>query len=447
MKLAKLLLYYGLTKLRSNQWRNREALEAWQHRRVTAFLTRIRRKSKFYGEYYKDLPVEEWRQWPATDKTIMMDNFDDLNTVGISKDQAFEVALRAEHERDFSAELNGVTVGLSSGTSGNRGLFLVSAEERAAWAGTVLAKVLPSSLLNEQRIAFFLRADSSLYQTVNSGRLQFQFHDMIKPMREHLDRLNVLRPTILVAPPSMLRLLSEAKLQGKLLIAPIKIISVAEVLEPIDQSYIQSAFCIAVHQIYQCTEGFLAASCEHGTLHLNEDMLVIQREYVDRSSRIFSPVITDFSRVTQPIIRYRLNDLLTEREQPCPCGSVFTAIESVGGRTDDLFFGLLEQSEQRIPVFPDFVRRAIMLASDRILEYKIVQLSETELEAALRVDGDEQSVKQAVQSQLSGLFTDLDCRAPHIRFIPYQAELGLKKLRRIERRYASDWKGEERWER
>ncbi|NIK75185.1 putative adenylate-forming enzyme [Paenibacillus castaneae] len=436
MRVIKLLMHYGLAKYRRNRWRSREELEAWQQLKVKSFLKGIRRKSKFYGQYYKDLPLDNWRIWKTTNKAIMMEQFDLLNTAGITKKEAFEIAIRAERERDFSSQLKGVTVGLSSGTSGNRGIFLVSEEERAAWAGTVLAKVLPGSLLSKHRIAFFLRADSNLYQTVHSRRLQFQFYDMIKPLQEQIEKLNLLQPTILVAPPSMLRFLSEAKLQGTLLIAPIKVISVAEVLEPIDKRYIEEAFQTSLHQVYQCTEGFLAASCEHGTLHLNEDILVIQREYIDATRRIFTPIITDFSRLTQPIIRYRLNDMLTESEKPCPCGSVFTAIESVGGRMDDLFFGLHDQTNHRIPIFPDFIRRAVMMSSDRILEYKIVQLSETELVAALRIDGEEESVKDALTGQLRSLFAEIQCKAAHVRFVPYRSQSGLQKLRRIERRYA-----------
>ena len=55
----------------------------------------------------------------------------------------------------------------------------------------------------------------------------------------------------------MLRLLAAAKNNGKLNINPIKIISVAEVLDPIDEVYIRKSFNQIIHQFYQCTEGFL----------------------------------------------------------------------------------------------------------------------------------------------------------------------------------------------
>lgn len=142
---------------------------------------------------------------------------------------------------------------------------------------------------------------------------------------------------MIAAPPSLLRRLAEAVRTGKLNVKPQRVISVAEVLDPLDREYIGQAFGQIVHQIYQCTEGFLGCTCPYGTLHLNEDLVYIEKEYVPGKDRTFVPIVTDFSRMTQPIVRYRLNDLLTESDEPCPCGSPFTAIERIEGRCDDIF--------------------------------------------------------------------------------------------------------------
>src|SRR5699024_9723342 len=100
-------------------------------------------------------------------------------------------------------------------------------------------------------------------------------------------------------------------------------------------------------------------TCEHGTIHLNEDVVIIQKEYMDKKQGVFIPIITDFRRKTQPIIRYRLNDLLQEKQNPCTCGSPFTALEKIEGRADDLFYLRHTGNEGLRAVFPDFIRRAI----------------------------------------------------------------------------------------
>lgn len=415
------------------RWRSRAALEAWQDRQVRRHLRWVLARSPFYRAHFAGHPPERWQELPTIDKGLMMAHFDELNTVGAQREEAFALARQAEASRDFTPTLGGVTVGLSSGTSGNQGLFLVSPHEQAAWAGVVLGKLLPHSLLAPHRIAFFLRASSNLYQQVGQGRLQFRFFDLLEPLALHLERLEQFQPTVLVAPPSMLRLLAEAPAQ----IRPGKVISVAEVLEEVDRQVIGRAFGQPVHQVYQCTEGFLGATCEHGTLHLNEDLAVIQKEYLDRDLGKFVPVITDFSRTSQPIIRYRLNDILTERRAPCPCGSVFTAIERIEGRCDDLFYlpgldGVLQ------PLFPDFVSRAVAGASPAVLEYRVVQQGADQVDVHLRLaDGaNRPEVEAAITGALTALCRRMSLQPPAIRHLSYAFTPGGRKLRRVERRFA-----------
>ncbi|GAA3325960.1 hypothetical protein GCM10020331_059960 [Ectobacillus funiculus] len=77
---------------------------------------------------------------------------------------------------------------MSSGTSGNRGLFLVSKEERYLWAGSILAKVLPASILNKQKIAF-LRANSNLYETTKkTNGFHFTFFDLLDYFETHIKK-------------------------------------------------------------------------------------------------------------------------------------------------------------------------------------------------------------------------------------------------------------------
>ncbi|MGA7936783.1 MAG: F390 synthetase-related protein [Kovacikia sp.] len=204
--------YWQTTHCRN--FSSRDELSAWQDRQVRRFLRRVLPQSPFYQTYYHGLNLQDWRQFPLINKSIMMANFDRLNTAGITQVDAMAIARQAEESRDFRSTLRGYTVGLSSGTSGNRGLFLVSQAEQQAWAGTILAKALPQSIFSRQRIAFFLRANSNLYNTVQRQRIQFEYFDLFQPIGQHIDRLNGYDPTILVAPASMLRLLAEAKNQA-----------------------------------------------------------------------------------------------------------------------------------------------------------------------------------------------------------------------------------------
>ncbi|MDF2936494.1 MAG: hypothetical protein K0Q90_1867 [Paenibacillaceae bacterium] len=437
--LAILLAHYIRTRYRRT-WSSREALEQWQERQVRKRLRFVRANSSFYRELWSGRPLAEWSRFPVIDKAMMMEHFDRLNTAGIRREEAMETALEAEHTRNFTPHIGGITVGLSSGTSGSRGLFLVSPDEQAAWAGIMLAKVLPGPLWKREKIAFFLRANSNLYESAGSGRLQFEYFDLLEETGKHVERLNRYQAGIWVAQPSVLRQLAQQKRNGQLTAVPSRIIAVAEVLDPVDAEVIRETFGLPIHQVYQCTEGFLASTCSHGTLHLNEDVVHIGREYVqdDPGGRRFIPIITDFSRATQPIIRYRLNDVLTEVEQPCPCGSVFTAIERIEGRCDDIFY--VEQAEGGglKPVFPDFITRAILAASPAIREYRVIQHREDELAIELLLaDGVSRlEIERQVAASVEALMRRLGCRLPELTFANYIPHQGIRKLRRVERRWA-----------
>jgi putative adenylate-forming enzyme len=435
MNKLNLVKQYVLTKY-GRKFSSTEELHRFQQRKIKKHLSFVVRNSAFYREFYVDyqneLQKHQWESLPIIDKSIMMNHFDDFNTVGIKMERALDLAFEAERTRDFTAKIADISIGLSSGTSGNRGVFLVSDKEAAKWAGAVLAKLLPGSLIEKQKIAFFLRANNNLYSTTENGRIAFQFFDLLDDLPTHMQRLNELKPTIIIAPPSMLRKLAEWQIEDKILIRPIKIVSVAEVLEDLDKRFIEKVFQQTLHQVYQCTEGFLAATCSYGTLHMNEDLVAIQKDYLDKDKGIFVPILTDFTRTTQPIIRYRLNDILIERIAPCPCGSHFLALERVDGRCDDLFYGYKTDGGNVGVMFPDFIRRAIMLASDHILEYKVTQKDLTTIVVKLKVNPNSETVKEAVISEITKLWNQNQLVVPDIHFQPYDLFPSDKKRKRIE---------------
>jgi putative adenylate-forming enzyme len=266
--------------------------------------------------------------------------------------------------------INNVSVGLSTGTSGNRGMFLVSETERANWVAYMIDRVIGFSF-TEVEIAFFLRANNKLYESAKSRKVSFNFFDIFQNIDSHIERLNNLQPDILIAQPSVLMILSKKKVNGELKINPRKVISVAEVLTNEDRTYFESIFQIKLDEVYQCTEGFLASSCSEGVLHFNEDFLIIEKKYIDEERTRFHPIITDLLRKCQPVVRYELNDIITEKKN-CKCGSNFLAIESIEGRSDDVIE--LEDNENKmVSIFPDIIRREIVLADKRIKDYAVIQ--------------------------------------------------------------------------
>lgn len=401
-----------------------EQLHHYQQKELAKQFRYMRKNSPYYQA------LTENDSFPQMDKKFMMKHFNQLNTKGIDKEAALELALISEKNRDFSQNYQGISVGLSSGTSGHRGIFITSEAEQALWAGTILGKMLPKGKLIGHKLAFFLRADNQLYQTINSKFIELTYFDTSLSINEHLSRLNTYQPTILIAPASMLVALAKAVEKKQLKIHPQRIISVAEILEETDREYLKLVFGQSViHQIYQCTEGFLGCTCEHGNLHLNEELVFIEKEYID--DHRFYPIITDFKRTSQPIINYRLNDLLVEATVPCPCGSVCQRIEKIEGRSDDIFL-FKGRSGGTVPVFPDFIRRCVLFVPN-IHEYQASQISQTKIEIAIDNLNDEQ--EQQLKQEFRQLSEDFQFVCPTIEFVPYQWDQTVK-LKRIVRKFS-----------
>jgi putative adenylate-forming enzyme len=380
------------------------------------------KKSPFYAELANS--KASLSDYPIMDKASFMNHFDLVNTENISFQKANSIALEAESSRNFSPMIGDISVGLSSGTSGNRSIFLSSKKERAQWVAAVLDRVIGLSF-RHRRVAFILRANNNLYSAVKSRTLQFEFFDLLTPMEEHLEKLTALNPTILVAQPSGLLELASFQRDGSLNIQPEKIISVAEVLYPEDQIILETTFGMKIHQVYQCTEGFLASTCKEGTLHFHEDFLIIEKQFIDQDQSRFHPVITDLLRETQPIVRYELNDIIIEKKG-CSCGSNHLAIEQIEGRSDDVF--VFDVNGRSIKVFPDFLRRSIIMADADIIDYTLVQKSKNMLE--LYVNQSEKNFEKA-QKAIQTLLTQYGIHQVTIKSVDHKQHQIGSKLRRI----------------
>ena len=397
-----------------------DALARFQAQRARCMVAYAYAHAPFYQEYWTGYDLNNWENLPVVSKQEMMAHFDTFNTRGIRRDEAMTLALSAERNRDFKPTLRGMTVGLSSGTSGHRGLFLVSPYEQAMWTGIILSRTLHQLRARGYRVAFFLRSNSNLYEQVDGMLVSFRYFDLMTPPAETIAGLHAFQPDIVVGPPLLLGLLAQARQRGELRIAPERLISVAEVLEPQDRVQIENAFQTSVGQIYQCTEGLIAATCVHGSLHIQEDIVAVQCMALDdRTSQAenprVTPIVTDLWRTTQPIVRYRLNDVL-QLGAPCSCGSSFRVIHAIEGRCDDICYFFDDHGER--PIFPDTIRRMILLANEAIADYQAVQERPGHLRIHLQVPDVRYAIAvTAVRESVMRVMAQYGCRSATVEFV------------------------------
>ena len=250
--------------------------------------------------------------------------FADYNTAGLSMDEAMAAATRAETGGDGDLP-GGLNAGFSTGTGGGtRGLFVTSPAERATYSGRLAGKLLASwPLLRLRRIAVCLRAPSRLY---DRGGMRF----FVLGNTDRDDAIARFDPHMLIAPPQVLLDLAAS---GHRLPSLRHLYYGAETLNTRERAFVTERLGRRPDPIYQATEGFLGAPCAYGTLHLNDDGLIIERE--DIGGGRFRPIVTDLLRHTQLVVRLRLDDIL--KPCTCPCGSALSAVEPIEGRIQDIW--------------------------------------------------------------------------------------------------------------
>ena len=417
-KLTTLIRYFRTP----NRFKNRKKISALQNKAVKKHIQFVRQNSKFYRKLWADHDDSQWREFPIIDKSMMMENLQDLITVDLDISEAKSLAESAEQSRDFSAKIGQYSIGFSSGTSGFRGMHIVSEAEQAAWAGFMLARGLGSSIFKKHRIGLVLRANSNTYESIGSSRIKFLFYDLMKPIDELHESILQDNLDMLICPPSVLSYFvdKDSKIRVK------RLVSAAEVLEETDRQKIESHFGLTLHQFYSSTEGEIGATCALGKLHLNEDIMVVQKEWIDEEKGWYHPIITDFRRKTQPIIRYRMNDILVSAKSPCPCGDAREVIHSVMGRSDDMFH-LSKLDGTTELVVPDLIRRAIMRMSDEITDYIAVQKNPAIIEIQLKPEG----IDNLSMAGFQDLWESKAIKPPEVVIKPYTHIPSTTKLRRV----------------
>jgi len=85
---------------------------------------------------------------------------------------------------------------------------------------------------------------------------------------------------------------------------------------------------------YGCSEvDIIAFSCPHGRRHVMAENVVVETIPVAGGMGLQEIVVTDLNNVAMPLIRYRLGDLVSLAEEPCPCGRMMPILATVDGRS------------------------------------------------------------------------------------------------------------------
>jgi phenylacetate-coenzyme A ligase PaaK-like adenylate-forming protein len=201
--------------------------------------------------------------------------------------------------------------------------------------------------------------------------------DARRPVAELAGELSSFRPDVLAGYPSVLALLADEQLAGRLAVAPRHVFTSSEVRTPEMTARMKAAWGVSPLDLYATTETTIAAfECGAGCgLHLFEDTALI--ENVDERGRPVPDgepgsrlLVTNLFNRTQPIIRYEVSDIARIDSEPCPCGRTLRRLVAVEGRSDDVLM-LPGRNGKTVAVHPLAVRSPFAALSE-VRQYQVV---------------------------------------------------------------------------
>ncbi|MBN2259890.1 MAG: hypothetical protein JW702_05075 [Clostridiales bacterium] len=382
-----------------------EKILEYQWRKIKKIVDFAKKNSEFYASRYDVKTLEEFKSLSVINKKILMESFDKINTCGIQLDEVQAFAVEKELNKDYTGYYEDkYVIGLSSGTSGNKGIYITSKALTKRLPFVFLARSgIPLKLL-PFRILFLLRVYSQGFDDINAPFAHLNYLSTMTPIEKIIEKIKREKINILMAPPSLIRLLlphnEEIKNSIKM------IVTYAEVLEIEEKERFERYFNTSVIEIYQASEGQMASACKHGNLHINEDLVYVEL-YDENGKEIVKPniisnkmIVTNLINYDQPLIRYEMNDLLM-LDEPCSCGSNFRVIKKIIGRNDDVLFFRNDFNEKQ-HVFPDLMSRWIITSSDSIREFQVFQLTESSIKIVIDVmdNAEKNSIVEKLKKRL-----------------------------------------------
>ncbi len=345
-----LQVLHQVEQLRAHERWDRPQLATYQAEALRQVRADAYAHSPFYQHFHQGLTDRPLPELPVLTKALLMEHFDDLVTDRAIQRTAVE-AYRA-HPPGAGRFLGRYWVNATSGSTGQPGLFLFN---RAEWV-MVLASFararewagVRTDLRHRTKMASVASTtpwhmSALVAATLDSWWLPALRLAASTPVDALVRQLNDWQPEMLIAYASMARLLADEQRQGRLAIHPQLIFTSSEVLTDESRRRIEAVWGQRVFNEYAATEtGGLAAECTHHQgLHLLEDLAIV--EVVDQDNQPVPPgvygtkiLLTGLFNRTQPLIRYELTDSLRLAATPCSCGRIFTLVDGVQGRTEDV---------------------------------------------------------------------------------------------------------------
>jgi phenylacetate-CoA ligase len=366
----------------------RERLERFQQQRLSDLLRYAGERAPFWRERVPARGPVRLADLPVLSKPELMERFDDLVT---ERRLRLDDLLRHLDEIDSDVLYLGAhRVMTSSGSSGRKAVFVY---DRAGWSGIVAMFRRRSEWIDiaprfpRLRMALIGGGSPTHMSQRGAQTLDVGLHRMCalsatQPLPELVARLNEFRPQTINVYPSVAALLAEEQRAGRLRVELESLSTSSEPLSPALRERLEHAFGVRPSNFYATTEGLYGHECPEGSMHLFDDMCIV--ENVDEDYRPVPPgevgsrlLVTNLFNRTQPLIRFEVTDLVAVEPEPCTCGRSLMRLRSLEGRAEDVL------SLGGVHVHP--LQFGLVTADPDVREFQVVQQGDSlRLRVALR---------------------------------------------------------------
>ncbi len=179
-------------------------------------------------------------------------------------------------------------------------------------------------------------------QNAYSGQTLFSLYHMTPTnLRAYVDAIHRLPGRYVQGYPSSIHLVARAMLEAGRPIEPGRITAVftsSESLLAFQRETIEKAFGAPVRDRYGVSEfGVSMTECPAGRLHVDMEFCVVEVEVAEQTDEYETGplLITGLAHDATPLFRYRIGDVGTRSQLPCPCGRPGDVFLEVDGRVED----------------------------------------------------------------------------------------------------------------
>ncbi|OAT83622.1 phenylacetate--CoA ligase family protein [Desulfotomaculum copahuensis] len=316
-------LLKNIVELRLNEKKNREEIFRIRERKFRRILRHAYNNAPFYRDYYegsgikgKDIEKVAINALPPMDKQLFAENFDHIVTVNeLNRKEIENFAYANKNPTElFQGKYQVVH---SSGSSGHPVAFVYSMKEMTA-AFSCSARMHAFTPGRRKRVVYYAGIDGryggvSLVLYAKKGILKRMYDisllDMNEPLEKTIVDLNRLQPDILIGYGTGLAILAACQGEGRLNISPRCIENGGEGLSSTDYNLIKRVFNVPIVNMYAASECYYLGigKEEYDGIYLMDDFnyIEIMEDHI---------LVTNLYNYTQPLIRYRINDRLTLKE-------------------------------------------------------------------------------------------------------------------------------------